>query len=96
MAMPMEDTLKWLEKRALRCEEMAHENPGDVRAYTEAMLRYMHHADHVRLLRETLKSRWCTKCCATSPNDIRCGVCDSLVIIDMASVRRVMADELTT
>lgn len=38
-------------------------------------------------LQKALRSRWCPKCCATSGNDIRCGVCDGLLIIDMAQVR---------
>lgn len=94
----MEDTLAWLKKRQDRCGEMAEAStlPADQIAYTKSMLRYAHHANHVRLLRETLKTRWCPKCCATSPNDIRCGVCDGLLIIDMAAVRRVLPDELVT
>ena len=51
-----EDTFEWLERRARDCERLSHEEPDQAVAFTESALRYKHHANHVRLLRETLRA----------------------------------------
>jgi hypothetical protein len=61
--------------------------PGDFCETEEANAKLMAAAP---VMLAALLSRWCPKCCATSPNDKRCGVCSTLLIVDMALVRQAL------